>query len=137
LDREASIHVDVLEVACGKGGGDLCRRPRHALHDRPSRTWSERPSAEYKGRLRSVGPGVKLEDRLECVAANEQRIDRREEFLVAVGLVPPGSLEEIKGAIRSRDKSVQARADKDRCFHVGILMLPPNGPRIPCSNSLQ
>src|SRR5206468_10146964 len=120
----------MLDAARLEPRHDVGRSSGHLLHYCPRRSRSNRTTAEHEDRLLSVGPLVKAEGRLEGLSADDQRIHRGHEFLVAMRFNL--DWEKIEGAVGSSDEAVEAGANKDGCFHCRVLMLPPNGSRLSC-----
>ncbi len=120
LNRDPAIHVNVPNAASSKLQNDFGRSSRHALHRCPDRGGSERASAEHENGLLAIGPRVKSQDRLESLAADDQRIHRGHEFIIAVGF-PTARRQEIEVTVGSCDEAVDAGANKDGCFHGRVL----------------
>ena len=110
---------------------DVGRIPRHPLHHSPERGGGERAGAEHEHRLVAIGPRLERQDGLERLAADDQRIHRGHELLVAVRFAA-ARRQEIEVAIQSSDETVEARADKDRCLQRKVLL-----PVIHCSAAIQ
>src|SRR2546428_338576 len=85
LNGDPAIHVNMPDAAGGKLRHDVGRSPRHALHHSPEGGGGQRASAEHENGLLTIRPGVKGQDRLEGLAANDKRIHRGHELIVAVG----------------------------------------------------
>src|SRR5215813_7843803 len=90
LDSDPAIYVNMPDTANGKLRHDFRRIPRHTLHQSPSGGGRERAIAERENGLGAVRPRVKSQDLLESIAANDQRIHRGHELIVAVGLAAAG-----------------------------------------------
>jgi hypothetical protein len=59
-------------------------------------------------------------DGLERVAADDQRIDRGDEGLIAV-LFPAAGRQPIEAAVGTGDEAVEAGGDEDGCLHFGTV----------------
>ena len=99
LNGDPAIHVNMPDAASGKLRHDFGRIPRHTLHHGPGRSGGERASAEHEDGLLTIGPRVEGQDRLEGLAADDQRIHRGHELVVAVGFAA-ARRQEIEIAIR-------------------------------------
>jgi len=66
--------------------------------------------------LLTIRPRIERQHRLESLAPNDERVDCGHEVIVAVRFAAAGR-EEIELAIEPGDETVEAGADKDRCFH--------------------
>src|SRR2546427_1464195 len=95
----------------------------------PGGVGGERTSAEHENGLLPIGPGAKGQDRLESLAADDQRIHRCHELIVAMGFAT-ARREEIEVTIHSGNEAVEARANKDGCFHCRVLSLPPSSANV-------
>src|SRR3989441_1785954 len=130
LNWDPAIHINMLDAAGGKLRHDDGRSPRQPLHYRAERRSGERASAEHEHPLLTIGPRLKGQNRLERLAAYDQRIHRRHEFVVAVGFATAW-WQEVEIAVGSSDEAVEAGANKDGCLHCRILMLPPKQRIVP------
>src|SRR5215216_4797977 len=102
---------------------DFRRRPRHTLHYGPG--GRRRASAEHEDGLLTIRPCVEVQDRLERLAPDDERIHRGHELIVAVGFATAGR-EPIEVTVGTSDETIDARANKDRRSHYSLLMLRPN-----------
>src|SRR5213592_1103728 len=116
LNGDAAIHIDMLDAAGPKLRHDLGRSAGHSLHHGPRRSGGDRTTAEHENGLLAVGPPVEAQDRLECLAADDECVHGGNELIVPVRFVTAGR-EKIEGTVRSSDEAVEARANKDGCFH--------------------
>src|SRR5262245_21475861 len=86
LDSDPAIYVNMSDAASCKLRHDFGRIPRHTLHHSPGGGGKERARTERENGLDAVRPRVKSQDLLESLAANDQRVHRGHELIVAVGL---------------------------------------------------
>src|SRR5262245_61700780 len=74
LDSDPTIYVNMSDAACGKLRHNLGRGAGHPLHHSPDGGGRDGARAENENGFGAIGPRVKAQDRLECIAANDQRI---------------------------------------------------------------
>src|SRR5581483_538733 len=120
LNGDPAIHVDVLDSAVLELRHNLGGRAAHPLDYGTRRSGRDRMTAEHKHRLFTVRPLIEAQGCLERLAADDQRIHRDDEVIVSVRFATTWR-EKIEGAVRSSNKPVEARADKDRCLHTSFL----------------
>ena len=100
---------------------DFSRLTGHMLDHCAGRSGRDLVSAEYENGLLPIGPRVKSQHRLESLTADDQRIDRGHELVVAVWFTA-ARWQKIEGAIGPCDKAVEAGANKNGSFHSRVLM---------------
>src|SRR5262249_32265190 len=118
-DGNATIDVNVSDATCAQLRNDLRWIARQVFYHRARRRGSDRAAAEDEDWL-VKRPRAEPEHRLVCLAAHDQRIDRRHELFVAVRFAVVG--QEVERAVVARDESVDAGADENRCFHDAPLL---------------
>src|SRR5262245_17861869 len=102
------------DAASGKLRHDLGRGARHPPHHSPDGSGRGGTRTENENGFLAVGPRAKAQDRLEGLAADDQRIHSGHELIVAVRLAV--RREPIESAISSSNETVEAGADKDGRF---------------------
>ena len=112
MNRDPAIDVNVPDAASGQLRHDFRRRPRHMLHHSFGWSRSEPARAEHEHRLVAIRPRVKCQNRLVRLSADDQRIHRGHELIVAVGFATAWG-QEIQITVGSSDESVDAGANKD------------------------
>ena len=87
LDGHSAIHINLLEATCAESRYHFWGRAgHHVTHGAVGRPQRCRPCAEHHDRLCPIGPGIKGEDRLKGLAADDDGIDRRDELVVPMRL---------------------------------------------------
>src|SRR5437667_5684851 len=102
----------MLDAASVKLRHDFGRIPRHTLHRSPERGRGERARAEHENGFLTVGPRVERQDRLESLPADDKRIHRGNELIVAMRFAA-ARRQEIEVTVDSGDEAVEASANKD------------------------
>src|SRR5580658_1460361 len=117
LNRDPSVDVEVVSATRGKFRNNLRRRPGHLFHHPAAHGRQVKgTAAEHDYTLISIGPRRKSQHCLEGLAADDKRIDAGEKLVVAVGFAAV-CRKKVKIAVRSRNETVNAGSDKDRCCH--------------------
>jgi hypothetical protein len=116
LYGDAAIDIGMLEtplIQVAKNGHRCSREP---LDDCACRSGLQRAAAENEDRCFSVRPGVKGEDHLVGVASHHNRINRGDEFVVAVRFAT-ARRKEIESPIQACHESVDANTNEHGRFH--------------------
>lgn len=117
LDRNSTIDIGVLKSAGRQPRDDIFGGSGHLFDTGSSQSRKiERVAAEHNDLRVAVGPFGKSEDRLKCLAAEDDYIDGRNEFAVAVGFTA-ALRQEIQIAIGTGDKAINAGTDEYRGVH--------------------
>jgi len=116
LNGDSAIHVNMPDAARVKPVCDFGRVTGHMLDYRPARDGRERASTEYKNRLLAIRPRLELQYRLESVTPDDKRVDCGHELVIPVRFAAT-RWQEIEVTIEPSDESVEAGANKHRCFH--------------------
>src|SRR5947207_12720438 len=117
LNRDSPVDVQVLDPAGSELRDDLRWRPGHLFHNASGHCGQiEWAAAQHNDSLVAVGPGLKSQNRLEGLAADHNRVDAGNKLVVAVGLAS-ALRQKVEIPVRTRNKPVNAGADKHRCRH--------------------
>jgi hypothetical protein len=117
LNRNSTVDVEVMGAAGSELRNDLSRSPGHLFHDAANgRGELYRTTAEDDYALITIRPAPKRQNSFEGLATHHDSIDAGYELLVAVRLAAVRR-QKVEGAVRSRNKAVEAGANKDGCHH--------------------
>ena len=121
LDRHASVDIEISHSTLGKPSYDLPWRAGHRFtHGALRRNDPRWCAAQDDDRFGTIRPLRKAQHRLEGLAADDERVDRRDELVVAV-IFDVATRQPVERAVLTRDEAVEARRDEDgssdRTFH--------------------
>src|SRR5258708_26991607 len=123
LNGDATVDVQVVDAPSGQLRNDLSWRPAHLFYNAPAHHGQiDRAVAQDHDALFTIRPSIKSQNRLESLSADHNDIDTGYELVVAVRFAVPLG-QKVESAVRPRNETVYARADKYRCAHRRLLTL--------------
>ena len=121
MNRYPSVDVEVMGSSRSELRNDLSRRAGHLLYNASAYGRKvEGTTAQDHDAFFTIWPSRKSENRLERVAAYNERIDGCYEFVVAMGFAT-ARRQKVNIAARTRNESVDAGPDENRYGHRRLL----------------
>src|SRR6185437_3938273 len=116
LNGVSAVDVHVVDTGGSKLRQDLSRTSGHLFHRPSSCGEVDNATAQHYDSLLGIRPRFHAENRLECLATDDNRVDGRYELVVAVRFAS-SRREKVEATVRSRDEAINTCADKDRHHH--------------------
>jgi hypothetical protein len=111
LNSNAAVHVNMANASRSELRQDFRRISRRVFDESAGRGRRKGTAAEYKYGLLFIRPSIKSQNDVKSLAPDDQSVDSRHEFRVAVGFRVRGK--EIEGVIASSNVAIETRGDKD------------------------
>ena len=137
LDCYPTVNVEVVGAAGRQFCDNLRRLSAHLLdHDSAHDRQIEWAAAQHHDALLTIGPDGIVEDNLEGLVSDHDRIDGLDELVIAMRFAAAWR-QKIKGAVRPCEKAIQTGSNKDRYEHgrppCGGATIQPRHPEISMS----
>jgi len=122
LNGDAAVDVEVVSARGREAPDDFGGLAAHLFDDAADDDGKiDGTTAQHHDACFSIRPRTELENDVERVAADDNRVDAGHEFVVSVRLAAAGR-QKIEIAIQSRNEAVDAGADEDGCSHADDLI---------------
>jgi hypothetical protein len=140
LNRDPAVHVETTGTGSSKLGNNLCWSPAHPFNNASTLLRDgqiEGPIAQDDHSLLAVMPLVERQDFLKRSSTYDDGINIGNELVVPVlrAVASAFSHQPVQIAVRPRNKSIQANADKDRVVWAEIDREARKGKPLPSDHA--
>lgn len=130
LNRDAAVDVEMLCAACLELRNDLGGRASHLFNNAAGgRGQINRVTTQDDNALVTVGPRVKSQNLFERLSTHHDRIDARDELIVAVRFAAPFR-QKVEIVVSPRNEAIHAGSDKDRNYHCSFPTVAARRPNL-------